>query len=106
MTDYILKRRLQQNLFPLVFILIAALLVGGAFLFLLFSERSEEKAACRDCNVILISIDALRADHLGIYGYLRETSPNIDMHPRNSLKNLSILITKESSPERYRSRPA
>ncbi len=29
-------------------------------------------------NVILISIDTLRADHLGCYGYNRETSPNID----------------------------
>ncbi len=29
-------------------------------------------------NVILISVDTLRADHLGCYGYGRETSPNID----------------------------
>lgn len=29
-------------------------------------------------NVVLISIDCLRADHLGCYGYSRETSPNID----------------------------
>jgi arylsulfatase A-like enzyme len=29
-------------------------------------------------NVILISVDTLRADHLGCYGYERETSPAID----------------------------
>ena len=29
-------------------------------------------------NVILISLDALRQDHLGCYGYKRSTSPNID----------------------------
>jgi len=29
-------------------------------------------------NVILISIDTLRADHLGCYGYDRATSPNLD----------------------------
>ena len=29
-------------------------------------------------QVILISIDTLRAGHLGVYGYERETSPNID----------------------------
>ena len=29
-------------------------------------------------NVILITIDTLRPDHLGCYGYSRETSPNID----------------------------
>ncbi|MFC2161058.1 sulfatase-like hydrolase/transferase [Acidobacteriota bacterium] len=35
----------------------------------------EEKS---NSQVILISIDTLRADHLGVYGYERETSPNID----------------------------
>ena len=29
-------------------------------------------------NVILVSIDTLRADHLSCYGYSRKTSPNID----------------------------
>ncbi len=29
-------------------------------------------------NVLLITIDALRADHLGCYGYDRQTSPHID----------------------------
>lgn len=35
-------------------------------------------AAHRPRNVILISIDTLRADHLGSYGYSRDTSPNLD----------------------------
>ena len=29
-------------------------------------------------NIILISVDTLRRDHLGCYGYGRPTSPNID----------------------------
>jgi len=29
-------------------------------------------------NILLISIDTLRADHLSCYGYYRKTSPNID----------------------------
>ena len=29
-------------------------------------------------NVILVSLDTLRADHLGTYGYERDTSPNLD----------------------------
>jgi len=35
---------------------------------------------CRedDINIILICLDTLRADHLGCYGYERDTSPNID----------------------------
>jgi arylsulfatase A-like enzyme len=31
-----------------------------------------------DLNILLIVVDALRADHLGCYGYDRETSPTID----------------------------
>ena len=29
-------------------------------------------------NVLLISVDTLRADHLGCYGYGRPTSPALD----------------------------
>jgi len=41
------------------------------------SKRSEIKAAMR-YNVIIVMLDTLRADHLGCYGYFRNTSPNID----------------------------
>jgi arylsulfatase A-like enzyme len=46
-------------------------------------------------NVILISVDTLRADHLSCYGYDRETSPNID-----SLAGDSVLFSNvyASSP--------
>jgi len=33
---------------------------------------------CPDCNVVLISMDTLRADHVGAYGYPRPTTPNVD----------------------------
>jgi len=36
-------------------------------------------------NIILISIDALRADHLRCYGYSRNTSPNIDSFAKRSI---------------------
>ena len=41
--------------------------------------------SCRDCNVIMISIDTLRADHLGMYGYHRNTSPFLDKFAEKSL---------------------
>lgn len=36
-------------------------------------------------NVILISLDTLRSDHLGIYGYPKNTSPHIDQLARKSV---------------------
>ncbi|HVG08234.1 MAG TPA: sulfatase-like hydrolase/transferase [Thermoanaerobaculia bacterium] len=36
-------------------------------------------------NVLLITIDTLRADHLGAYGYARPTSPNIDRLAREGV---------------------
>lgn len=44
-------------------------------------------------QIILISIDTLRADHLGVYGYNRDTSPNID-----SLASKSVLFRNVYAP--------
>ncbi|HEY5950572.1 MAG TPA: sulfatase-like hydrolase/transferase, partial [Kofleriaceae bacterium] len=35
-------------------------------------------AVPRDSNILLITIDTTRADHLGMYGYKRPTSPTLD----------------------------
>jgi arylsulfatase A-like enzyme len=37
-------------------------------------------------NVVFILVDTLRADHLGTYGYARDTSPNVDAFARESLQ--------------------
>lgn len=36
-------------------------------------------------NVVVITMDTLRADHLGLYGYFRDTSPNLDRLGEQSL---------------------
>jgi len=36
-------------------------------------------------NVVLISIDSLRPDHLGVYGYDRDTSPHLDALAKSSV---------------------
>jgi len=56
----------------------------------LFFRKQEDS-----CNVILISVDTLRADHLGCYGYERNTSPNIDALASDSV---TFLNTYSSSP--------
>ena len=38
-----------------------------------------------DYNIVLISVDTLRADHLGCYGYEKNTTPNIDKFARESI---------------------
>lgn len=42
------------------------------------STTASASAPAPNFNVVLISIDSLRADHLGSYGYHRETSPTMD----------------------------
>lgn len=41
--------------------------------------------AAPPANVVLISVDTLRADHLGCYGYFRDTSPAIDAFSREAI---------------------
>jgi arylsulfatase A-like enzyme len=65
-------------------------------------------------NLILISVDALRADHLGCYGYTRDTSPFLDalskdgvlfqeaivQWPKTQASMASMLTSTYSTPER------
>jgi arylsulfatase len=41
-------------------------------------RKSADLATRHPGDILLITVDTLRADHLGIYGYGRETSPEID----------------------------
>lgn len=54
------------------FTLILILLLTLNFLTAFFQSKNN------GLNFILISIDTLRADHLGCYGYPRNTTPNVD----------------------------
>jgi hypothetical protein len=36
-------------------------------------------------SIIIVDIDTLRADHLGVYGYSRSTSPNLDAFARQAI---------------------
>ncbi len=50
------------------------------------SPTKIENFSCNRCNIILITVDTLRPDHLSSYGYARNTSPNIDSIAANGLK--------------------
>ena len=69
-----------------VFVLLLFLLFSSIYLLFGYSKNSVGyEYSCPDCNIILISIDTLRADHLGCYGYNRSTSPFIDSLAKKSL---------------------
>jgi len=59
-----------------------------AFLILLLSSYTSHVSATqvtKPHGIILISLDNLRADHLGVYGYQRNTSPFIDSFAKESI---------------------
>lgn len=62
-------------------ILVAALAVGAGILFFLkghFSSGLRAEGSYKDYNVLLITLDTLRADHLPMYGYHEVKTPNLD----------------------------
>jgi len=71
MKKNIISPLLRNRIFRVVFV--AALIVGGIVIY-----QNWPDGTCRNCNVILISVDTLRADHMGVYGYSKDTTPNID----------------------------
>ncbi|PIR58072.1 MAG: hypothetical protein COU71_00685, partial [Parcubacteria group bacterium CG10_big_fil_rev_8_21_14_0_10_38_31] len=48
-------------------------------------DISDLDLKCPECNLIIISLTNTRKDHIGIYGYERDTTPNIDKFFKNSL---------------------
>ena len=60
---------------------VAALAVGAA----VANIARGPGALCDGCNVVLISVDTLRADHVGAYGYARPTTPHIDALARDAV---------------------
>jgi arylsulfatase A-like enzyme len=60
-----LNRRLPQSL----------AILGAA---LCISCEKNSVPPARPLSILLITVDTLRADHLGLYGYTRNTSPNVD----------------------------
>jgi len=49
------------------------------------TATAQDAPAAAPPNVILVAMDTTRADHLGAYGYARDTSPNLDRFARESV---------------------
>ena len=63
----------------------AHVLIAAATAFLGACSGADEGPRLEHPNLVLITIDTLRADHLGTYGYFRDTTPNIDALARESV---------------------
>lgn len=57
---------------------LSAMVVLSTLLIAVFGFSTSREVTSRSPNIILVSIDTLRADHLGAYGYTRDTSANLD----------------------------
>ena len=74
-----------------VYGIIVTKFVGGTFLLLgillglffkfhtngILRQYFQKKPLCKNCNVIMVSLDSLSANHLPCYGYTRNTAPNL-----------------------------
>lgn len=67
------RREQAQRLVPPVFLLGLTILLFGCK-----TEEAKQESASRRPNFIVVVIDMLRPDHLGVYGYEKQTSPNLD----------------------------
>lgn len=66
---------------------LAAVLLCGMAVWNLVSPPDQAP----DLNVLLLTIDSLRPDHLGCYGYPRETSPNLDRLARDGVRFAQVI---------------
>lgn len=67
---------------------LAVVLVGVALQFSRshgFRSANYSFSAYKDYNLLLITIDTLRADHLPVYGYTKVNTPNLDQLAQGSL---------------------
>lgn len=68
-----------------LFLLLIAVIFLGLFIFRDDIRTLIKKPLCKNCNVILISLDTLGANHLPCYGYERNTAPNLCNFAKNNV---------------------
>ncbi len=74
------KKKLHTKNFLILLLWIAVFAIVS-----LSYQKNSTTTSSENFNVILIDVDTLRSDHLGAYGYEKDTSPNIDKFAKESL---------------------
>lgn len=68
-----------------------------AFMLGVSAAAEETEAGDHASGLLLISIDTLRPDHLGAYGYDRPTSPQIDRFARDAVRFDTVIASAPST---------
>lgn len=69
---------MRRKLFRLLILCLAAAAIGWALFLQIYPRKIYLPSGIDKPHILLILVDTLRADHLGCYGYSRDTSPNLD----------------------------
>jgi arylsulfatase A-like enzyme len=77
-------------------ILLVGISISGVVLFGKYAAA--QKNVCRDCNIILITIDSMDRSHLGLYGYPRATSPNLDAWSKDAFVFDQYITSSDLTP--------
>ena len=91
--------RFPQRLTALVILFMVAGCDGRGSL----SDDPAGQFACPSCNLVLISLDTLRADHVSAYGYPQKTTPFIDRWAEDAIVFESALATAPKTAESHMS---
>ena len=107
---------IARKLPVVLFGLLVCLLIGTVFLFFprnegtLFPQQPlsaisalAELPSCHGCNLVIISVDTLRADHMGFYGYDRNTTAELDEFFRHTSAFLRASPTSDATASSHMS---
>jgi len=84
-------------------LLLCSLAAGLGWVVLNGRATDSDLFRCDDCNLLLISIDTLRADRLGSAGYERATSPNLDRFAAQGFAFTDVLAQAPTTAPSHRS---
>ncbi|MGA1823750.1 MAG: tetratricopeptide repeat protein [bacterium] len=82
--------RRAYTFFTIYLIMWVALLLEGVWI---CQAKADQNRAPKSCNLVIVTIDTLRADHLGCYGYKDIETPAIDR-----LANEGVIFTRHYTP--------
>lgn len=94
---------MKSKSIKLFWVLFTIALIVLIFLLIQTNKKEKNIPKCIDCNIIFIDLDMLRANQLGIYGYYRNTSPNIDAFAKKSILFKNAYAQGYWSPQSIRS---